>query len=415
MKKSISLALVLLLSVGLAACSITIAPAGHTTGTTGTNPAVSSGQPETSPSQTTDTPTGTTSTEPPASSAQPATSPSQTTDAPTGTTTTEPPATSTQPETQPSQTSEVTTTNVERIELQLTSEAGAKVKGTIRAFSINGTQLWEYVTNSCYVGMCDVIQSIGITRAGYLFLEAGSVYCLDPATGKVRWVNEDFGGEGASWAFDTEENVYLTGYIEPWLFCIDPDGKTVVKHSVAPAEYVDAGFFWPESLFVDGDGKVHIHYMSNEEVMIMDPVAGTVLDTYKYGESLNADFLIGDWMDKAEYPSVRLRIFDNLNFEMFVDADNGVLYHYEGRFTLDTLNEKYSHGKDLLRSRIVSTDDSDFAKLGTVGDFVVTDSFRDGGMDDYIWLAPANGDDSVLRIRLDVYGIQLYRVPSIGP
>ncbi|NLV75268.1 MAG: hypothetical protein GXY52_11405 [Chloroflexi bacterium] len=73
---------------------------------------------------------------------------------------------------------------------------------------------------------------------------------------------------------DDEDNLYLTGYSGSWLFCVDPNGKTLVDFSVMPVEYEEHGFYWPSSLFVESDGMIHIRYYSNDMIMIIDPALG---------------------------------------------------------------------------------------------------------------------------------------------
>ncbi len=312
------------------------------------------------------------------------------------------------------QTPEPAEPKVEKIEMQLEHDKEAQITGYIKAFADDGSIVWEYTTNRCPVGQNDLIQEIGLSSAGYMFLEMGSVYCLDPATGEVLWVNEDFGGDGASWDFDDTGNLYLTGYFEPWLFCVGPDGKTLADYRAIPEEYEDY-FYWPASLSLDSDGMVHIHYFSNDLILIVEPFEGEVIDTYWYTEALDEEFLTGEWLDDKYNPTVRLIVYDNLDFEFFLNVDSKTSYYYEGRFDLDILSEEYSPGPDWLRTELIYTDDPVIDEIGSVGDFIVTYSSRDGE-DDYIYLVQVNNGDSFLSVNLDEFGVVLFRVSeSAGP
>ncbi|MGI6072251.1 MAG: hypothetical protein ACOX75_04480 [Lachnospiraceae bacterium] len=248
MKKIISITLILLLLTGLAAC-------GRIGRLINPQPPVSTGQSETPEVSVT---------QPPASTGQ-----SETPEIDV----TQPPASTGQPETP-----EVNVAKVESIEMNLEFNENAQVTGFITAFSDDGNVVWEYVTNTCNVGQCDVIQEIGLGYTGFMFLEQGSIYCLDKESGGILWVNEDFGGYGASWDFDRADNLYLTGYFGPWLFGVDPDGKTVADFRAVPAELEENGYFLPESLFVDHDGLIRIRYYSNDMTVRIDPGSGELVD-----------------------------------------------------------------------------------------------------------------------------------------
>jgi hypothetical protein len=307
---------------------------------------------------------------------------------------------------------EIAEAEVEKIEMQLEYNEKAQVRGFIQAFTSDGSLVWEHTTNTCGVGQVDTIQEIGLGPAGYLFLEEGSIYCLDPDTGEMLWKNEDFGGAGASWGFDDAGNLYLTGYFEPWLFGVDRSGKTLADYRTMPTYYEEAGFYWPASLSVEDDGTVHIRYHSNDRILGIDPSAGAVIDNRQYAEPLDAEFLVGEWADNEVSPTVRLVVSDNLEFEFFLNVDSETSYCYEGRFILDILNEEYSKEPDWLCSELVYTDDPVIGAIGGIGNFIVTYSSRGGYGDDCFCLTQVNDGYSFLSINLDVCDVMLYRVPQ---
>jgi len=370
MKRLIALILILLLSAGLAACGIIRRPV-----------------------------------EPP----------------PSGPAVPESPASPEQPEAPQPEGPEIPATEVTNVIMELDYNEQAQVTGHITAFSIDGNVAWEYVTNACYVGQCDVLQAIGVGPGGYMFLETGSIYCLDLPTGEVLWVNEDFGGESAYWDFDEAGNLYLTGYFGPWLFGIDPGGNTIVDYRTMPAEY-EAGFFWPASLSVDTADFVHIRYSSNDMILIIDPDEGEVLDWYWYTEALDIDFLAGTWVDDEENPTVILTIYPDSDFvpeayDFFftLNVNEETTYYYEGRFKLDTLYDDDSPGKDWLRSELVDTNDPMFEYTSNIGDFIVTYSYRGDDAPHCIYLAQVNNGDSLFSINLNAFGVHLHKLSDTGP
>ncbi|NMA93735.1 MAG: hypothetical protein GX975_03630 [Clostridiales bacterium] len=317
----------------------------------------------------------------------------------------EPPVSPVQPETPP--TPEVAPV-VEAIDMQLEYNQHAQVTGYIKGLSADGSVVWEHVTETCNVGQCDVIQNIGVSSAGYMFLAGGSLYCLDPDNGELRWVNEGFGGDGASWDFDEEGNLFLTGYFGPWIFGVNPEGETIAYQNVMPEHYEAEGYYWPSALLADSDGFIRIRYFGNSRVMIVDPFCGEIIYDYMYAEPLDVEFLAGDWVDNADDPSVFMKIGEDLKYEIHLNLDNGTSYYYEGEFELDTLYEEHGTGPDWLRSYLDYTDDPIIDTIG-MGDFIVNYSSRGQG-DDWICFAQINNGDSFLSVNLNVFELILYKL-----
>ena len=154
-----------------------------------------------------------------------------------------------------------------------------------------------------------------------------------------------------------------------------------------------------------------VHICSfNDQILVIDPADGEVINEYPYTEALDAKFLEGEWIDDEEDPSVTLRVYDNLEFEVFLNANDGNAYYYEGRFNLDTLSEEYSPGPDWLRTDLVYTTDPVFDDADNIGDFIVNYSIRENVIGDAICLAQINNGDSFLSYNLGIFDIMLYRI-----
>lgn len=300
---------------------------------------------------------------------------------------------------------------VASIEMNLEYNDEAQVRGFITASSSDGSAVWEYETKTCYVGQYDTIQEIGLSPAGYMFLEEGTVYCLDSSTGEVRWINEDFGGEGAFWDFDDKGSIYLSGAYAPWLVGIDIEGKTIANYREVPAEYIERGYSGSLSLLVDEGGRIHISSYNNN-VLVIDPADGEVIDEYPYTEALNAEFLEGDWVDNEENPTVRLVVYNNLEFDFYLYLEDGTSYYYEGRFVLDTLSEEYSPGTDWLRTDLIYTEDPVFENADSIGEFIVNYSIRGGGIGDTILLTQINNGDSFISYHTSIFETMLYKIAN---
>ncbi|NMA93696.1 MAG: hypothetical protein GX975_03435 [Clostridiales bacterium] len=297
---------------------------------------------------------------------------------------------------------------VEAIDMQLESNQNAQVTGRIKGLAADGTVLWEYVTETCDVGQNQAIQDVGVSTAGYIFLAGGSVYCLDPDTGELRWVNEDFGGDGASWDFDEDDNLFLTGAFQPWIFGVNPDGETIAHHDAMPEGLEEEGYYWANALIADSKGFVRIRYFGNNRVLVIDPFCGEVNYDYMYAEPLDAEFLAGEWTDNVDDPDVYMKIDENLQFEIRLYLDDGTSYYYEGRFELDTIYEEHGTGPDWLRSYLDYTDDPIIDTIG-MGDFIVNYSSRGEGSDWICFVQISNGD-SFLSVNLNLFEIILYRI-----
>ncbi len=330
----------------------------------------------------------------------------------------EPPVSPVQPEAPEPGAPQPPEPQIQGIVMELEYNEKAQVTGHITAHAIGGSVAWEYVTDTYNVGQCDVIQEIGLRTPGFMFIAAGSIYCLDPYSGEIRWVNEDFGGESASWDFDEEGNLFLTGYFGPWIFGVNPEGETIAFHDSMPEGWEEADYFWPASLIADSDGMLRIHYYSNDMVMLIDPFCGEVVANFLYTETLDFEFLTGEWVDNEENPTVTLTIYpggsefdaEARDYYFTIKADEETTYYYEGRFRLETYDSARSPEKDWLSSELVDTNDPIFASIGGIGDFIVNYSYRGDDAQHCICLVQPDEAYSFLFMYLDIPEVFLYKL-----
>lgn len=141
----------------------------------------------------------------------------------------------------------------------------------VTAYDAQGEELWTRRSDDYDVTELDRCGEVGLASYGYLYVEGGSVVCLDPKTGEEIWRNAEFRGAGATSCFDQKERLCLSGFYGPELFIVDRDGKTCADMTkVVP----DDSYFWTTIAGFE-DGRIVLEYEAgNEErgaTVLVDP------------------------------------------------------------------------------------------------------------------------------------------------
>lgn len=117
----------------------------------------------------------------------------------------------------------------------------------ITAYDADGSVLWTRETVHYEATELSAVGEIGIYNDVYYYYEGGEIVTLNLQDGSELWINGDFGGASATWAFDTDGTLYISGYYGPMLAAYDTDGNTVQKLESAD------GYMWPSGLEIRGD------------------------------------------------------------------------------------------------------------------------------------------------------------------
>ena len=145
-------------------------------------------------------------------------------------------------------------------------------KAVITGNDADGNLVWTYETPEIGIGQLDNLQDIMTTNTGYLFLQEGTIVCLDLYTGEVSWTNSDFGGASVSWTTDYEgKNLYICGYYGPDLFVMDlSTGETVNRITN------DKDCYWCAGISYINEHQVDIYYEGNDQILSFDPQGPSV-------------------------------------------------------------------------------------------------------------------------------------------
>lgn len=130
--------------------------------------------------------------------------------------------------------------------------------GIVTAYDAEGRVLWSHQSDFFDVTELDSCVGIGPASYGYLVVEGYSVVCLDLQTGEELWRNRDFLGGGATFCFDEEERLCLSGYYGPELLILDQNGKTVARYEKLTE---NQDLFWTTIKGFE-DGRILIEYDS---------------------------------------------------------------------------------------------------------------------------------------------------------
>ncbi|ETP73471.1 hypothetical protein UYO_0408 [Lachnospiraceae bacterium JC7] len=107
-----------------------------------------------------------------------------------------------------------------------------------------GEVMWSTYLGAAQATELEAAQYLGNSYGNAYVLFDGAVYMIDPYTGYINWVNPDFGGRSASWAFSSSGKLYMCGYYGPDFYVMDSYGNTLSRvHSLS--DY----YFWPNELY----------------------------------------------------------------------------------------------------------------------------------------------------------------------
>ena len=138
------------------------------------------------------------------------------------------------------------------------------------------SEAWSFDTDHYpLTELCEPFD-IGESDNGYYIEAGGTVYCLNKADGSVLWKLSDSSGSVSASKFDDEGNLYVCGYYGPALCVISPDGEVLHRYknvTFTNSEEDPADFYWPTDLRLE-DGRVKIHFDSNDRTVLMDPSTG---------------------------------------------------------------------------------------------------------------------------------------------
>ena len=92
-----------------------------------------------------------------------------------------------------------------------------------------GDVMWSTYLGAAQATELEAAQYLGNSYGYAYVLFDGAVYVIDPYTGYINWVNQDFGGRSASWTFSSSGKLYMCGAYGPEFFVMDPYGNTVSR------------------------------------------------------------------------------------------------------------------------------------------------------------------------------------------
>lgn len=131
---------------------------------------------------------------------------------------------------------------------------------TVTSYDEEENMLWRYETDSYEMAQCSRVSKIGRQNGYFYMIEDGAIIALHEATGEVAWKNEEFVGAGTEkgYVFDKDGTLYISGYLEPDLFIVDKNGKTLYRKDSFEQGY------WPFEMELKDESILRIHFENDQ-------------------------------------------------------------------------------------------------------------------------------------------------------
>lgn len=138
--------------------------------------------------------------------------------------------------------------------------SGSTERMAVVGYDGSGKAVWKFRTASYPTAQCAYTKCLLRGSRVYVF-EKNKVTALAKATGRKLWVCKNITVAGQCAAIDSNQNVYVTGYMEDVVYKINAKGKIVWKKDVSAT-----GNYWPYKVTYK-NGKLTVDYDAN----ISDP------------------------------------------------------------------------------------------------------------------------------------------------
>lgn len=225
----------------------------------------------------------------------------------------------------------------------INNEENASYHGVLTAYGNSDEVLWTYETEEVYVGQLDNLEDFGASGNGYYLNVDGTIVKIaieGTAAGQVEWTTADYGGASSSFVFAKDESgktiLYLSGYFGPEFMAVDEDGKVLAWTSALELREADnrQAFFWGSSLTPNG-GNLDLFFDSNEATVTFNPKTMEVIDVvypnteimkgvYEYRVS---PMLTGvSMLETEEVVEWRIETVGDINQEIIAEIDSNSMF-----------------------------------------------------------------------------------------
>lgn len=120
--------------------------------------------------------------------------------------------------------------------------------------------IWAYETQKVHNTELNTVEFLSIVGNNIYINESGIITALDIKTGKMIWQNTEYKGASSSFCVDENNNLYISGYYEPFLHIIDENGKTIKR-----IDPFDDNFKGPGDIYLRNNNELVINCSINAE------------------------------------------------------------------------------------------------------------------------------------------------------
>lgn len=288
----------------------------------------------------------------------------------------------------------------------------AKEMAKITGIDADGNEIWVYETEASPVGELSMTEEIGVSEAGYLFNDAGTIRCLGMGKrdgGIQLWENDEFGGGSICFDFTGKGDLCIAGQYGPTLMIIGPDGLTKALYEDIDKDFT-LDFYWPDKIEVRKEG-IYIHSAGLDFGVTVDPDTGKVLSMDEISLDRLDDMLEGVWVDDLKDPVYTFGLNYDGGFKAYRKIQKDSSMPYEGKWRIGEFD-----GNNVLYLDLNEPESKDPLMKGftSLGDFAVTKLYvKDGVI--AADLSQVNNGDSLFSMADEDfpkhdYTITLYKV-----
>ena len=176
---------------------------------------------------------------------------------------------------------------------------------TVKGLDSNKKVVWKYVTKKYPATELNCTKCISRKDKVYVF-ENSKVIVFRKKDGKRLWTSEKLSPAGHVYRFDKNNNLYVTGYYDQYIYKVSAKGKILWKRNTSKT-----GNYWPCKITVS-DNRITVLYEMNSKDFSSDKLHKVILNS-KNGKILKYSQIGRNYSRPEGSSSGRVSFFHSSN------------------------------------------------------------------------------------------------------
>ena len=140
-----------------------------------------------------------------------------------------------------------------------TSYANSKESMTVKGLDAKKKVVWKYVTKKYTATELPRTKCIVRKDKVYVF-ESSKIVVLRKKDGKQLWTAKKVSPAGHLYKFDKNDNLYVTGYYDNYVYKVSTKGKILWKTNTTKANN-----YWPYKISISGNQMTILYEINNND------------------------------------------------------------------------------------------------------------------------------------------------------